>query len=246
MRIIVVRHYKTINNECRRIMGWGDAPRAADWEADLKEVDGIFRARKLRFDAIFSSNLPRARKTALYYARKRGNPRRRAAPELNEVNYGELVHQTKEWAAERCPEYKTDPDFVFPGGESFRQMQRRSVELLLGLEAAHPNDTLLIVAHAGVIRGLISHFLDLDFAANLKRKVSHGYIGEFHIATGVCDFYDEAGRPSGFVSDGVVEVPLRRSPAGQPPDRMGDWRAAATPSAQTPSASVAPRLRSTA
>ena len=49
---------------------------------------------------------------------------------LNEVNYGSLYRKSKKWVAANVPEYKTDPDFVFPGGESFNQMQARSVELV--------------------------------------------------------------------------------------------------------------------
>lgn len=191
-------------------MGWGDAPRAEDWEADLLHVDELIRNREFRFDAFYSSALGRARETTRYFARKRGCSTVHAAPELNEVNYGELFQRSKRWVAENYPGYKTDPDFVFPEGESFHQMQRRSVEFLLSLQRMHSTDTLLMVAHAGVIRGLVSHFLDLDFSSNLKRKVSHRYVGEFCIENDACVFYDEPGKHSGFVKDSIIEVPWRR------------------------------------
>jgi broad specificity phosphatase PhoE len=214
MRFILVRHYKTVNNEQRRIMGWGDAPRADDWEADLAHIDEVIRNRDIRFDAFYSSALARSRETSRYFAEKRGCDLVHAAYELNEVNYGELFEQSKDWVEANFPQYKKDPDFVFPEGESFHQMQRRSVDFVLSLQRMHANDTLLLVAHAGVIRGLISHFLGLDFASNLKRKVSHRYVGEFVVEKGVCVYYDELGKPSGFVKDGVVEVPYRRQTGG--------------------------------
>jgi broad specificity phosphatase PhoE len=207
MRVVLVRHYKTVNNEARRIMGWGDAPPAVDWESDLLQVDASLRDRGIRLDACYSSALGRARETLRYLAAKRGCKQVQESEALNEVDYGDLMQCHKSWVAKKYPQYKTDADFVFPGGESFRQMQRRSVDLVLSLQQAHAADTLLLVVHAGVIRGLISHFLGLDLTANLKRKVSHRYVGELVIEQDLCVFYDELGKHSGFVRDGIVAIP---------------------------------------
>jgi len=191
-------------------MGWGDAPPAANWEDDLEVVDRTLDAAGLNFDAYYASALGRARVTAHYYAQRRGAEKVANRSALNEVNYGGFFGLPKESVEQSCPEYKTDADFVFPGGESFHQMQQRSAAGVLDLEAQHARHTLLLVAHAGVIRGLICHFLGLDFESNLKRKVSHRYIGDFTIEHGVCVRYDELGRLSGFVRDGVIEVHLLR------------------------------------
>jgi len=211
MRVLLVRHYKTVNNVARRIMGWADAPRAPDWESDLEQVDTSIRDSGIQLDAGYSSALGRARKTLRYLAAKRGCLQVYESRALNEVDYGDLMHRRKSWVAEKYPQYKTDADFVFPGGESFRQMQRRSVGLVLSLQQTHAADSLLLVVHAGVIRGLISHFLGLDLAANLKRKVSHRYVGELVIEQEDCVFYDEPGKHSGFVSDGIIDIPWYRN-----------------------------------
>ncbi len=206
MRIILVRHYKTLINATERIMGWGDAPRVSDWERDLAEVHRILMGREIAIDAVYSSFLERARQTAMYYASRRDIRIIHDAEELNEVNYGSLFRKSKRWVAEHIPEYKTDADFVFPDGESFRQMQLRSVRFISALEHQHEGKTLLVVVHAGVIRGLICHFLDLDFGANLKQEISHQYIGDMVIRGGRCVSYDELGKPSGFVKSAVVRI----------------------------------------
>jgi broad specificity phosphatase PhoE len=216
MRVTLVRHFKTVNNEARRIMGWGDAPRADDWEEDLLAVDAVLGNEGLRFDACYSSALGRARDTMRYFADRRGCGSTHEAPELNEVNYGDLFQRPKQWVADNYPEYKTDADFVFPGGESFRQMQRRSVDFLLSLQTAHAGDSLLLVAHAGVIRALVCYFLGLDLTSNLKRKVSHRYIGDFFIEQDMCVFYEELGKPSGFVKDAIIEIPYGSRPSETP------------------------------
>ena len=207
MRVIVVRHYKTLGNASNQILGWGDSPRAKDWMRDLSYVDARLRACGVRVDAVFSSFLERARQTAMYYARRRGILLVRDNPALNEVNYGTLYRKDKDWVKENVPQHKQDPDFVYPMGESFRQMQARSVRYLLSLEERFRDKTLLVVVHAGVVRGFVCHFLGLDYAVHLKQKITHRYIGDFRIEEGACVAYDELGEPSGFVAQGVVELP---------------------------------------
>jgi alpha-ribazole phosphatase len=207
MRIIVVRHYKTLINVSNQIMGWGDAPRAKGWEGDLSFVDKILRKENLDFAAIYTSNLERARQTGLYYAKSRHIPLIYDAPELNEVNYGSLYLKSKKWVEKNIPLYKKDPDFIFPNGESFRQMQERSVNFLLSLSEQYRNQTILVVVHAGVIRGFVSHLLKLSYAENLKRKISHRYIGDFLFEDRNCVRYTELGKPSGFSTIGTISIP---------------------------------------
>lgn len=212
MRAIIVRHYKTLLNSSGQIMGWKDSPRDKDWFADVAFVDERLRERGIGFDAIYSSDLERARQTAMYYGRSHGIHILHDSAALNELDYGSLARKSKKWVEKHVPEHKKDPDFVYPQGESFRQMQRRSVAFLAALAESRPADTVLLVVHAGVIRGLVSHFLGLEYAQHLKRKISHRYIGEFVFAGGRCNRYDELGKLSGFVRerDGV-DIPWRLS-----------------------------------
>lgn len=207
MRLILVRHFRTQSNEARRIMGWGDAPPASDWESDLLDVDHCLMDRGLVFDAIHSSDLGRARNTALYYARSRGRDAVESHVAFNEINYGELFGLDKDEVTQAYPQFKQDPDYVFPGGESFRQMQARCLAQLLDMAEGHPTQTLLLVAHAGVIRALVCHLQGLDLASNLRRKISHRYIGDFRFERRLCTYYDELGQPSGFVRDGILTLP---------------------------------------
>ena len=209
MRAIVTRHYKTIINAAEQILGWGDSPPNHDWEEDLRFVDQRLHKHGVQFDAVYSSNLERSRQTAMFHARLHGIRLIYDSPALNEVNYGDLYKKKKKWVAEHYPQHKTDPEFVYPNGESFREMQQRSVSFFSSLASIHAEDTILLVVHAGVIRGLICDFLDLDYAANLKRKISHRYIGEFLFDGETCVRYNECGTPSGFIKEGVIKVPCK-------------------------------------
>ena len=207
MRAIITRHYKTIINASDQILGWGDSPRDKGWRADVEFVSDRLQEHGISFDAVYSSDLERSRQTAMFHARLLGIHIINDTPALNEVNYGKLYKKKKKWVAEHYPRHKKDPDFVYPGGESFRQMQQRSVDFLSSLAQRHPDQTVLIVVHAGVIRGLVSHFLGLKYADNLKHKISHRYIGDFLFDEKNCVRYDELGKPSGFVSEGVIDIP---------------------------------------
>ena len=210
MRAIVVRHYKTTSNESDQILGWGDAPPAKSWKEDLNKVEQILLGSHITVHHIYTSTLPRAINTGKFYADSYGVKDIFSSPALREINYGKLYNKSKKWVEKNIPRHKTDPDFVYPDGESFKQMQERSVEFVESLEQDHADETLLIVVHAGVIRGLVCHYLDLDYASNLKRHMGHQYIGDFTIENGTCVRYDELGKPSEFIREGIIEVPFYR------------------------------------
>ena len=207
MRIILVRHCKTLFNISGHIMGWVDSPRIENWLEDVLFIEAVLHERDTRPDRVYSSALGRARDTADYISTKLGLGSARHTQQLNEINYGSLSEKPKKWVAAHYPLHKKDPDFVYPDGESFRQMQSRSVSFLQDIALQHPSENVLCVVHAGVIRGLLSHFLHLDFAAQLKRRISHRYVGILDFSEATCRAYDEWGEPSGFVTDGVVTLP---------------------------------------
>ena len=210
MRAIVVRHYKTTSNESEQILGWGDAPPAESWQDDLNKVDEILLSSHITIHHIYTSTLPRAINTGKFYADSYAIKDIYSSPALREINYGKLYNKKKKWVEKNIPEHKMNPDFVYPDGESFSQMQERSVAFIESLATKHPDETLLIVVHAGVIRGLVCHFLELDYASNLKRHMGHQYIGDFTIEDKTCVRYDELGKPSEFVREGIVKAPLYR------------------------------------
>lgn len=213
MRLILIRHYKTQFNASGQIMGWGDSLQAENWQEDMIFVEQALRERAFAADCIYSSALGRSRRTAEHFAASFDISTVEVAPELNEINYGTLYKKCKKWVAQQYPRHKKDPDFVYPEGESFNQMQCRSVAFIRRLAAARAGQTVLCVAHAGVVRALLSHFMELNFAAQLRRKVSHRYIGVLTFSGGNCAAYDEWGLPSGFVSDGQLTLPYSRKTA---------------------------------
>lgn len=206
MRAIIVRHYKTTSNETGKIIGWGDSPPVKEWRQDINFVNDTLRKSKLHLNHIYTSELRRARNTGLFYAHSHNIHKVQHSIELNEINYGDISKKSKHWVEQHIPEHKKDPDYIYPGGESFRQMQTRSVKYVLKLANRHPKDVVMIVVHAGIIRGLICHFLGLNYTSNLKQNIGHRYIGIFDIQGKKCTHYEEAGLESGFVKQGIIKV----------------------------------------
>lgn len=92
-------------------------------------------------------------------------------------------------------------------------MRARSVAYLSRLATRHRSQTILLAVHAGVIRALTCHFTGIEYGKNLKRKVSHRYVGDFRFENAHFSNYNEIGKPSGFINSCISSrIPV---PTGQ-------------------------------
>lgn len=153
-RICLLRHGETAWNAEKRIQGQTDielhsrglaqAAAAARWLS------------RQPFDALYSSDLLRARQTAERIAGALDLPLSLLSS-LRERRYGLFEGMTYDEARARHPEdYRAfevrDPDYAFPaGGESLRDLQERVIGQLRRLAADHPAQVLLLVTHGGVL-----------------------------------------------------------------------------------------------
>ncbi len=168
----MVRHGETEGNSALRY--WG--------KSDVKlSIQGLAQAERLRdrltcerIDAIYSSDLVRAKVTADTIASEHGLPVI-SCPELREVNFGELEGLTFEEISQKYPEVaklwiERSPRLEYPGGESRDEFSRRVACFRKRLEKHATTDSVLVVAHSGVLRTLICHLLncELDVRWNLR------------------------------------------------------------------------------
>ena len=211
MRAIITRHYKTQFNADNLIIGWDDSPACPDSIADIDFIESRLQQNGIAIERIFSRALERSRQSARIYAERFGLDGITESPQLNEIKYGKVQKQKKSWAAKFYPEQKKNPDLAYPHGESFREMQTRSLDYFNSVIDAYPQETVLLVIHAGVIRGFINHFLGLNYAENLEHKIPFRYIGDFLFEDGRCRAYDELGKDSGFVGKGIIDIPIELS-----------------------------------
>ncbi len=171
-------------------MGHSDSPLT---DEGLKNANVLAKKLKgINFDHIFSSDLRRAFITAHVIAEKLNLEKRLyPAKELREINYGIYTNRKKDEVKKECPKYKNDASYVFPEGESYYQVQDRVIKFIKYLEKKHEKQTLLLVAHSGVIRAMICFFHGWDFQEHLKMEFSHEYIGKFVIDKNKLISYDK-------------------------------------------------------
>jgi probable phosphoglycerate mutase len=158
-RFIVVRHGETRWNLEARIQGHGDSPLT---EIGLAQADALAaRLATERFDLLVSSDLGRALGTAQRIAHATGHEivpdprfRERAFGCAEGLTYGEMDHQFPE-AFSHVRE--TDPDYRMPGGESRRELYERVREGFEALARDHPQRSVAVVCHGGVLAALYRH-----------------------------------------------------------------------------------------
>jgi len=163
-RLLLVRHGNTKLNSHERFWGKTDVELGAD---GIKQAERLRdRLASLKIDAIYASNLRRARVTAEIIAARRKTDIVTCA-ELSEINFGYIEGLTFEEISQRYPDlaklladWSISPEF--PGGESFREFNERVSKFLPRLENHAPEETILIVAHAGTLRLLICNLLGIE------------------------------------------------------------------------------------
>ncbi len=108
--------------------------------------------------AVYASPLERTQQTAKPIARSQ-KLRVRKSLGLIECDFGA-------WTGRRLADLRKLPEwrqvqrypsgFRFPRGESFAEMQSRALDAVHGLVAAHPNETIVAVSHADVIKAVVA------------------------------------------------------------------------------------------
>lgn len=152
-RLLVIRHGETDWNLASRIQGFTDIP--------LND-HGLWQAERLAralvdegLDAIYASDLQRARDTAQAVAQATGLPLQ-LEQGLRERHFGRLEGHTQAEVAQRWPEEsrrwrERDPSYGPDGGETLQAFYDRCTQTAERLARAHPGQTIALIAHGGVL-----------------------------------------------------------------------------------------------
>jgi broad specificity phosphatase PhoE len=151
-RLLLVRHGESTWNVAGRWQGHADPPLS-----DLGERQAVAGAAALTVppDAVWTSDLARARRTAELLAEPHGlTPR--ADARLRERDLGEWSGLTRAEIEERWPGWlaaRRSPD----GFEADEPLAARALAALREIAAAEPGATVIVVTHGGVIRTVERH-----------------------------------------------------------------------------------------
>jgi probable phosphoglycerate mutase len=216
-RILAIRHGETAWNVDSRIQGHLDIP--------LNDT-GRWQARRLgqavadeAIAQVYASDLSRAFETAQAVAHAHGG-QIVTDTGLRERNFGSFQGQTFKEIETRWPDQaerwrKRDPDFAPGGGESLREFYARCVGTAARLAAAHPGQTIALVAHGGVMDCLYRAATRMELQAPRSWQLGNASINRLlHSAEGfaLVGWSDVSHLDAASLDEGSD---------GQVPDRVG-------------------------
>ena len=166
-RLCVVRHGETAWNAEHRVQGQLDVPLNAVGQAQAQAAAKALAREK--FDAIYSSDLSRARQTAAPTA-ELFSMQVVLEKDLRERHYGIFERLTYAEVKVRYPEdyarfEARDPDYAFRTGESLKDFSVRSIAVISMIADRHKDRDILVFTHGGVLDKLYRHITGLPLSA---------------------------------------------------------------------------------
>jgi broad specificity phosphatase PhoE len=155
-KIIIIRHGESLGNLHQIMLGHTDIDLAPRGYIQAEACAEFLRDEQI--DAVYSSDLIRAYHTAEPHARHRGLPIT-TSKELRECYVGDWENVPLDEIVEKWPELffegwrKSFGTFKIPGGESVQEAASRFHREVLKIARENIGRTVLIAAHAAVIRG---------------------------------------------------------------------------------------------
>jgi probable phosphoglycerate mutase len=157
--LYIVRHGETEGNKKQIVMGHHDAPLTTEGEQQIR--DTAQKLKDVHFDAIFSSDLPRAQRTAEIIRLDRQLAIQTSAL-LRERNFGpfegkpsaEYREMIKDLLVKKSAlSEKEQWTFGFGEGvETDEALVTRFIAQVREIAAAYPGKTVLVASHGGCIR----------------------------------------------------------------------------------------------
>jgi probable phosphoglycerate mutase len=186
LRLIVVRHGETVGNAEGRFLSRADSPLTARGEGQVRDLTRRLASEGV--SALYSSDQPRARKTADAIATACHCPIT-LDTRLRERNTGVLDGLTETEMKERHPDVlmahdELGPEYVIPGGESGNQCMQRVGDFLAGLAANNAVATVVAVTHGGILKCILRHMLGFSYHAVGRLRCQPASLSIFHCENG--------------------------------------------------------------
>lgn len=183
--VYVARHGETEGNVAGRWQGQLDSPLTARGRQQAHDMAALLADEPV--DAVFSSPLGRAARTAQVYADLRGLPVT-LVDDLAEVHHGGMAGLTPEemdpaFPGEMARRALDKHRWRFPGGESYEDALPRAAHALDVVGASGARRPL-VVAHEMIGRLLLLHLRRVDVATALAGRHPHGVVYRVEHATG--------------------------------------------------------------
>jgi broad specificity phosphatase PhoE len=163
--ILLARHGESDWNRTKRWQGFADRPLTDLGRRQAMELAA--RLEEIELDAVYSSDLQRARATAEIVARSK-HLDVQTVRDLREVDVGSWSGLTRAEAEARYPEAFArwlHGDEGWEDGETYDQLGERVVRAVQRIAKERNGQRVLIVAHGGTIRAIHAAALGIDVHA---------------------------------------------------------------------------------
>ncbi|MFZ5969221.1 MAG: alpha-ribazole phosphatase [Bacillota bacterium] len=179
-RIYLVRHGKIDCGEEKRYIGTTDLPLSAAGINQAGKLHDYFS--DITIEKVYISPLTRCVQTSEIILGSR-NIERVTVEELKEINMGDWEGKSFAYIKSRFPQQyenrgKHIDTFIPPGGESFYQLQQRVMPTFEHIIRRSTAGNILIIAHAGVNRVILSKLLGFPLQEILKVCQPYGCVNE--------------------------------------------------------------------
>jgi len=189
----LIRHGETAWNAKQRLQGWADIPLNDIGRQQAQNLQRYFQQTKIcdQFDAAISSDLSRAKETALI-ALEHTQLEVLSEKQLRERSYG--IYEGEHWRnlmrpvqQEAQKESKThkpnlrQPDQKVPDGESLIEFRQRVSTAFEQLAQTFRGQRVAVFAHGGVIDIVWRQTHGLDLLAQRPRPIPNTSINHFEI-----------------------------------------------------------------
>jgi broad specificity phosphatase PhoE len=152
MKIILTRHGETEGNVAQVLIGQIDSPLTAQGISQAEKLGQYLAKKGFTFNAIYCSPLGRTKKTFELLSKHFQTTEPIFEPLIMESNMGE---------AEGKPRKSVDWAHPPKGSETMTDLIRRGKEFLSQLNP-EANETILVIAHGGINKGIIAAAVDID------------------------------------------------------------------------------------
>ena len=173
--LLLVRHAETEDNVSMRLSGWTDTDLSSRGEDQIELLADHFNRQHGHIDALYSSPLIRARRTAEAIGALTGHTPI-LLDDLREMYFGELDGRPFEELRGayahllEADESSEIADFVWPSGESRSGFTARVLRVTSEIARRHPGRAVGVVTHGGLIATLLT-ILHGESAANWRKWV---------------------------------------------------------------------------
>ncbi|MCK4241229.1 MAG: histidine phosphatase family protein [Candidatus Atribacteria bacterium] len=216
IKLILIRHGESDGNLKREFSGFKDVELAKKgiWQAERL----AYRLKRVPVDAVYCSDLKRARRTAEIIFQGKGIDII-TNPNFREINFGEWEGYTFEEVKSRHgygDEFglwleNTDVKIAIPQGESLADLNNRVMNELSKILKKHQKEdkdkTIAIVCHGGTIRVILCNAfnLELKYIWNIKQNSTALNIIEYYNHKGVISLLNDTSHLEDWWESGLIK-----------------------------------------